>query len=565
MIGQSSILLFKNGLSKIGKVGLFGRRPTCFVQGLLSGTSRVGIFQQRGILFYSLLVAAYPISFYYAENASESSLDETLATLVVVLGATALFSLLLRTVVRDNAKVAAMVSFLLALFFAYGLAHNLLFVRTQMSIAGIMVGQQDNLLKIIGGIALLGLVAIFLYRRSLAPLVKAGTLLVLVLVLFNIGRAISGIQGGPGGILDEIHAVNAASLASLNDEPLPDIYYIILDGYGRADQLESGFGVDNSEFVDSLTKMGFYVAPESRSNYPPATELAIAAGLAMRYLEVNDNPNTLIRENPVAQLLQEVGYKFVHVGSGWYLTERNPNADVEYMDNNPLRLLVNEFSMALLRLTVASPLAANFGVNLEWQYLQDHTKHFNDAFRWLTEIPDIKNPTFTFSHIFAPHPPYVFYRDGKIRADGGRPDIEQLGIERIIWVNEAYIEQLTWVNKVVEGVVRDILSRSSIEPIIIVQADHGPHNSLGKHLMSSPNANANAQIIIERSGILNAYYLPERCRSGLYPSISPVNSFRVVLNSCLGADFDLLEDQSYWVGDPRDLGKPPIDFLRLPP
>jgi hypothetical protein len=269
----------------------------------------------------------------------------------------------------------------------------------------------------------------------------------------------------------------------------------------------------------------------------------------MRYLEANDDPNTLIRENPVAQLLQEVGYKFVHVGSGWYLTERNPNADVEYLDSNPLRLLVNEFSMALLRLTVASPLAANFGVNLEWQYQQNHVKHFNDAVRWLPEIADIKGPTFTFSHIFQPHPPYIFYRDGKIRADGNQ-------FSGLAFDNEYYIEQLIWVNKVVEGVVGDILSRSSIEPIIIVQGDHGSHNSLG-----TPSANPNAQSIIERSGILNAYYLPERCRSGLYPSISPANSFRVVLNSCLGTDFDLLEDRSYWFG----MGNPPIDFSQLPP
>lgn len=556
---------------------LSGRRPARFVQGLFSGASKWKIFQQRGILFYSLLVAAYPISLYYAENAREASLDETLAALLVVLVATTSVSLLLRTVVKDNAKVAAMVSFFLALFFGYGLAHNLLFVRTQTSIAGIMVGQQDNLLKIVGGVALLGLVTIFLYRRSLAPLVKAGTLLVLVLVVFNIGRAISAIQGGPEGISVAINSDDAAFPASLNSEPLPDIYYILLDGYARADHLESGFGFDNSEFIDSITQMGFYVTPESRSNYPAATELSMSSGLAMRYLDVNENPNTIIRENPVAQLLQnELGYKFVHVGSGWYLTERNPNADVEYRDDTPLRLLVNEFSMALLRLTVAGPLATNFGINLEWQYQQNHTKHFNDSFRWLTEIADINDPTFTFSHIFAPHPPYVFYRDGKIRGDGGREgypsgmslmkdkEIENLKTAQITWVNEAYIEQLIWVNKVVEGVVRDILSRSSIEPIIIVQSDHGPHNSLGKPLPSD-NTNANPQIIIERSGILNAYYLPNRCSSGLYPSISPVNSFRVVLNSCFGTDFDLLEDRSYWVEDARDLGKPPIDFLQLPP
>lgn len=47
-----------------------------------------------------------------------------------------------------------------------------------------------------------------------------------------------------------------------------------------------------------------------------------------------------------------------------------------------------------------------------------------------------------------------------------------------------------------------------------------------------------------RTGIFNAYYLPEG-RKALYRTISPVNSFRVVLNSVFGADLDMLEDHSY--------------------
>ena len=44
--------------------------------------------------------------------------------------------------------------------------------------------------------------------------------------------------------------------------------------------------------------------------------------------------------------------------------------------------------------------------------------------------------------------------------------------------------------------------------------------------------------------ILNAYYLPKGSEV-LYPSISPVNTFRVVFNEYLGGNFPLLEDVSY--------------------
>ena len=39
-------------------------------------------------------------------------------------------------------------------------------------------------------------------------------------------------------------------------EQIPDIYYIILDGYNRADLLEE-MGYDNSEFIDFLNSRGF--------------------------------------------------------------------------------------------------------------------------------------------------------------------------------------------------------------------------------------------------------------------------------------------------------------------
>ena len=45
--------------------------------------------------------------------------------------------------------------------------------------------------------------------------------------------------------------------------------------------------------------------------------------------------------------------------------------------------------------------------------------------------------------------------------------------------------------------------------------------------------------------ILNAYYLPGH-NDLLYPTISPVNTFRLILDTYLGADYPLLNDTSYY-------------------
>jgi hypothetical protein len=52
------------------------------------------------------------------------------------------------------------------------------------------------------------------------------------------------------------------------------------------------------------------------------------------------------------------------------------------------------------------------------------------------------------------------------------------------------------------------------------------------------------QTLIEIAGpIMNAYYLPDGGSELLYDSISPVNSFRVILNRYFGMNMDLLDDR----------------------
>ena len=56
-------------------------------------------------------------------------------------------------------------------------------------------------------------------------------------------------------------------------------------------------------------------------------------------------------------------------------------------------------------------------------------------------------------------------------------------------------------------------------------------------------------------GILNAYYLPDVGQSVLYPSITPVNTFRVIFNLYFNTNYELLPDKSYVHEDETHLYK----------
>jgi hypothetical protein len=70
----------------------------------------------------------------------------------------------------------------------------------------------------------------------------------------------------------------------------------------------------------------------------------------------------------------------------------------------------------------------------------------------------------------------------------------------------------------------------------VVQGDHGPGPAperVGLDFRVSPS----------RRRILNAYRFPDRDYSRLYDTISPVNTFRVILSQYLGLDLPLLPDR----------------------
>ena len=94
--------------------------------------------------------------------------------------------------------------------------------------------------------------------------------------------------------------------------------------------------------------------------------------------------------------------------------------------------------------------------------------------------------------------------------------------------------------------VRELKSTSDVPPIIILQGDEGPYPDRYRSAARSFRwEQATDAEVRQKFGILNAYYLPGVDSSSLYPSITPVNSFRLVLDLYFGTSLGLLPDRSY--------------------
>ena len=162
-------------------------------------------------------------------------------------------------------------------------------------------------------------------------------------------------------------------------------------------------------------------------------------------------------------------------------------------------------------------------------------------------MPAKKEPFFVFAHIVAPHPPFIFNKDGSFQSAlanedfsiGDGSEFTKSNPEKIGSYRTRYIEQLVFINQKILQTVDGILKQSIRPTVIILQGDHGPGSELDWKDAQKSNFK-------ERLSILNAYYFSDQKYDQLYQSISPVNSFKVVFNKYFQSDYKLDPDKSYF-------------------
>lgn len=336
----------------------------------------------------------------------------------------------------------------------------------------------------------------------------------------------------------------------------PDIYYIIVERYGSEAVLKQIYNFDNSEFTNYLRDKGFYVA-DSQANYH-FTITSLASSLNMNYLyklqkkigtEATDQYLLLQRleNNKVIDYLKSRGYKYLHFGyEQGGLTTQNPNADFNYNLNKKAPVNISKFFTILISQTIYDPLVSLINGITGKKLISDalegrRERYYNltlDQFKQLAASAKIAGPKFVFAHTFISHDPHVFEPDGSYMS---------FAKSKSLSFKQSYINQIVATNKILKDLIETLQKDSRLQPVIIIQADEGPYPE--RIWNSNPQTfkwkKATEDEFKEKFGILNAYYLPGKEMTGLYSSITPVNSFRLIFNLYFGENLPLLQDKVY--------------------
>ena len=489
-------------------------------------------------LIHPWLLAAAPVLFLLSHNTTAVDADIVLwslgACLVIASGA----FLLALLVLRKPGKASTLASLALLLFFTYGHWFNFLLARHWFD----HLRSIHILLSILS--AAVFVAGAMLIARTKADLTLVGRILTTVLLVGIISWSYTIFSGHrvvwSRKRMEYQQAAMKRPPPVMQDDPrLPDVYHILLDGYGRQDILQEVYGFNNSNFIDFLRDRGFYVADKSVANYPMTT-FSLASTLNMRYLtsEIDQHRKKgmtdrsyfldIIRDHEVGRMFQSLGYRHVHFGTTFLATETSANADIVYNFSN--LLLHREFSTVLLRTTMLRELEPSV-VDLHRYTLAK-----------LREIQHIDGPTYTFAHLLMPHMPFVFDRHGNVRSD------VPLGLQFVDmtggWeAKQEYIEQMLYLNDEMEKLVDHLLNTSRHPPIIVIHSDHG---TAALHPGKKSTFEQWGPLIHERTGILNAYYVPEPVRQRLYPTITPLNSFRLIFTHGFKLNYPRLKDRSFF-------------------
>ncbi len=504
----------------------------------------------KSIPLHPFFLAAYSVFGVFVQNANEIPPFQVFRPLLVMLLITGIVFYLLKRKVEDIHRVGLLTTLFLFLTVFYGHVYfSLMLVSTIRELSG-----RDFIIFFLWVMIVIGLGNPFVWGKiSSKKIVTFFLNLVSFVVLFasiiSIGFVLRQTALQKKVFLEfQNTAQNIVEAEVVAQNNLPDIYYIILDGYGRADVLDSEFSFDNSEFIHWLKESGFYVANQSESNYMQ-TQLSLSSSLNMQYLDwlsdtLQNSPNRgvlteMTIDSRVRHSLERVGYRTIAFASSTLFTQMR---DAEtYL--SPSNSSITELEGLLISSSVARFFVQMFGLDfpIPGYSLQRQTILY--AFDGLPQIARLSGPKFVFVHILAPHPPFVFDAIGN-EVEPDRPYFigDANGYKGgAIEYRDGYVGEIEFINRKLQDVITEVLSNSKRPAVIVLQGDHGP--GLQANFMSLEDT-----CIYERYSILNAYYFPEEDREviDLYPSISPVNTFRVIFNYYLATDLALLPDRQYY-------------------
>jgi hypothetical protein len=481
------------------------------------------------------LLTVYPILHLYITNRGQATPDMLVWPLgLAIIGTAAVFGVA-SLVLRDASRAALLSAVCVVAFYGFGHLFAVVYQwtapilappRPTVNPATYELQLQHTLTVLTAAGILLG---IWVIRRLKAEPARVASVVVATIAWALVVQvAVSaGLSAPPTP--DTPHAVTRPAAPTTSS---PDIYQIVLDGYGRQDVLREHFDFDNEPFIQALERMGFMVPRRSRANFY-WTVLSLSSLLNLRYVtdletrvgrQETDRslPIRWIRDNEVGRLLRAKGYTTVHLNSTWVGTMENPFADVEipcaagWSQNQFYRGLAENSLLRIFRSRMTTDLAAC---------------HLSQL-RALVDTTARPGPKFVFAHFIPPHHPYLFDRNGRILKHATIAD--EPSFNRRLWGRrDLYRDQVAFVNRRILDVVKVILERATRPTVILLHSDHGPH------LVGADGEFEKGGERARFANFVAVYGL------GVPDDLELVNLYRLVFNRYFGTQYPLLAGAQY--------------------
>jgi len=452
----------------------------------------------KNFIVFPFLLVFFPSWQIILKNYDELIFQDILISLTFV--AISIISWIVITKIIKNANKAALITGVGTAFFFY-------FGYLQDALDGIMVFDVPiNKTSILVGISIIIFITSIIYfiksRNNFQLPVKIANVFAITLILFSLVQFVI-----PGALAEE----------------QPNVYHIILDEYTDNEIMMKKFSHDNQEFLKFLSQNEFYMPTKSFSTFESTLD-ELNVILNMDYPKergwVSDNYQPII-DNQVMAIFSDQNYSVIETNS---MMRWKNFSDVD------ARLcygasIYSEFLDQVLRKSI-----------IKYFLEQHHDNTRRDVIRCtFSELNQLAlestGPKYVFSHIYVPHPPFIFGPNG----ENVIPDHNEIsGLQS--WENpDGYINQFIYATDQVRIVINNIVQNDPTA-IIILQGDTGTFTGiedLSKRKMND---------IYQAHSILYAVRMPE---VNNLENVWPVNTYRILFNNYFNMDYEYIEQRSY--------------------
>ena len=324
--------------------------------------------------------------------------------------------------------------------------------------------------------------------------------------------------------------------------PGPDLYLIMLDGYPRADTLQTEFAFDNAPFLDAMANLGFDVAGEAHSNYN-VTDLTLASMFNATHIrdfpELQNVPGGVQGQYRALAKAIDRAAALDHLRNRGYEIVTVPSPFTNVMLGSADRILdgggVTEFEVSLATTLRTRHLLPDQQRRWFTDGIRNRTLEALDRTAALAEERG-GPPKVVFTHVMSPHTPITFAADGSpLDAWPCFPEtcsIWDSGFRYGQALAPLVAGQVNHLNRLVLDTVGAIQTASERPPVIVVFSDHGHRHDFADH-----DEMLRSLLLASTPG-----------HAGLFPDdASPINVIPRLANAYHDAGLPLLSEESYFV------------------